>query len=113
MPEIQDVAFVSVFTTIGFLLYIQYSPTMGNIWIRDGHFTPRGAIDVMLYPFRERQMWKPKMWIINYPVWMMGGIAAIMLRNAFRQTQLLDLDIKPKHENVDETWSDDSSTNCS
>ncbi len=77
MLEVGEFTFTSVLSTVAFLLYIQFSPTMGNIWIRDGHFTPRGAIDVMLYPFREWQMWKPGMWIINYPVWIACGMTMV------------------------------------
>ena len=79
MLEVGEFTFTSVLSTIAFLLYIQFSPSMGNIWIRDGHFTPRGAIDVMMYPFRERQMWKPKMWVINYPCWIVCGIIVVVV----------------------------------
>ena len=37
--------------TIIFILYIQFSPTMGNIWWRNEKFMPMGAVNVILYPF--------------------------------------------------------------
>ena len=79
--------------TIIFLLYIQYSPTMGNIWMRDGHFTPRGAVDVMLYPFREWQMWKPEMWIINYPLWVVVVVSGIIFYQTTLSQSLTPLNI--------------------
>ena len=38
--------------TILFLIYIQFSPDMGNIWIRSGRFMPIGAIKLIFYPFK-------------------------------------------------------------
>ena len=58
-----------VLTTFIFLLYIQFSPKMGNIWYRNGYFVPRGAINLIIYPFREIKMWSPKLWDINYFMW--------------------------------------------
>ena len=62
--------------TILFLLYIQFSPKMGNVWYRDGHFTPQGALNLMIYPFQNILMWNPKVWDINYPIWII--ISAIL-----------------------------------
>jgi hypothetical protein len=56
-------------TTILYLLYIQFSPQMGNIWWREGNFTPMGAIYVMLFPLKEIKMWSIEMWDINYFIW--------------------------------------------
>ena len=58
-----------IFVTILFLFYIQYSPKMGNIWYRNGYFVPRGAINLMIYPLKEIKMWNPKLWDINYFMW--------------------------------------------
>ena len=54
-----------------YLIYIQFSPDMGNIWIRSGYFMPMSAINLMIYPLSEKYMWLfPEMWIINYWIWM-------------------------------------------
>ena len=58
-----------VLITFIFLLYIQFSPKMGNIWYRNGYFVPRGAVNLMVYPLREIKMWNPKLWDINYFIW--------------------------------------------
>ena len=63
-----------ILITVVFLLYIQFSPTMGNIWYRCGYFTPMGALNVMVYPFKNILMWKPNMWIINYPIWLIVSL---------------------------------------
>ena len=62
-----------LYPTIGYLLYIQFSPKMGKIWWRNGNFTPMGAINLAIYPFQNKEMWKPCMWDINYFMWLTGG----------------------------------------
>ncbi len=69
--------------TIGFLFYIQFSPDMGNIWIRSGRFMPIGAINLIIYPFKEKYMWLfPDMWIINYWIWMIPLFIVILFKNS-------------------------------
>ena len=59
-----------IITTI-FLLYIQFSPQMGNVWWRENYFSPMGAINVILYPLKEVKMWNINMWDINYFIWLL------------------------------------------
>lgn len=66
--------FMIFILTLLYLLYIQFSPQMGNIWWRDGYFTPMGALDVMLYPLKEIKMWNIEMWDINYFIWIGLGL---------------------------------------
>ena len=67
-------------TTLFFLLYIQYSPGMGNIWYRNNeYFSPMGAVNVMIFPFRNLQMWYPTMWDINYIMWLLLGIVSNLI----------------------------------
>ena len=61
-----------LFTTIAFLLYIQFSPGMGNIWYRNNeYFSPMGAVNVILFPLQNGYMWAPNMWDINYFMWVL------------------------------------------
>lgn len=61
-----------LFTTIAFLLYIQFSPGMGNIWYRNNeYFSPMGAVSVILFPLQSTEMWNPSMWDINYFIWLL------------------------------------------
>ncbi len=70
-------------TTIGYILYIEFSPSMGNIWIRSGHFVPSNIIRLMFQPFHDIKMWTfTSMWPINYIIWL--GIAT-----AFKYLDLL------------------------
>jgi hypothetical protein len=59
--------------TVGFIAYLELSPGMGNIWYRNNRLMPIGALRVMIYPFKNRQMWWPGVWDINYPVWLIFG----------------------------------------
>jgi hypothetical protein len=55
---------------IFYLLYIQFSPGMGNIWYRNNeYFSPMGAINMTLSPLYLYYMWYPSMWDINFFIW--------------------------------------------
>lgn len=72
--------------TVLFLLYIQYSPGMGNIWYRNNeYFSPMGAVNVMIFPFRNLQMWYPTMWDINYIMWLLLGIVSNLFVDFIRK----------------------------
>ncbi len=67
-------------TTVGYLLYIQFSPGMGQIWIRCGKFSPMGAIKVIMFPFKETRMWTmTSMWSINYWIWLLVAIIILLI----------------------------------
>lgn len=56
--------------TIIYLLYIQYSPGMGNIWYRNNeYYSFNGALKLILFPFNNIKMWYLEMWDLNYFVW--------------------------------------------
>jgi hypothetical protein len=72
--------------TVSFLLYIQYSPGMGNIWYRNNeYFSPMGAFNVMIFPFQNLQMWYPTMWDINYIMWLLLGIVSNLILDFIRK----------------------------
>ena len=62
--------------TTGYLLHVQFSRGMGNIWWRAGRLSPGGAWAVMMYALKERRMWAPEFWDLNYPLWVLVGIVA-------------------------------------
>jgi hypothetical protein len=66
-------------STLLFIFYIQFSPHMGNIWWRNGYFSPIGAFKVMIYPFQNILMWQPEFWDINYPIWLLFSTLLIFL----------------------------------
>ena len=57
---------------IFYLLHVQLSPGMGNIWYRNNeYFSPMGAIKMILAPLHLYYMWYPSMWDINFFMWML------------------------------------------
>jgi hypothetical protein len=60
-----------------YLMYIQFSPGMGNIWYRnDEYFSPIGAVKMILAPFYVKELWRPEFWDINFIVWSLFYISA-------------------------------------
>ena len=62
-------------------LYVQFSSTMGNIWLRpdsDGKlvFCPLGLLDLILAPLQNDKayFWEPTFWPINFFVYLIGYI---------------------------------------
>ena len=54
-----------------FALYIEASPSMGNIWFRNDvnnvkKFQITGLISVIISPLRVKELWLPKNWDINF-----------------------------------------------
>lgn len=75
--------------TIAYLLYIQYSPGMGNIWYRNNeYFSFMGAWNVIVFPLQSSEMWNYSMWDINFFIWLIAYILFIILHH-FLQCYLL------------------------
>lgn len=71
-----------VLLTFVYLLYIQFSPGMGNIWYRNNeYFSFMGAWKVIIYPLENNEMWHYTMWDINYFVWIMFYMLVIFLHH--------------------------------
>lgn len=65
---------------LGYLLYIQFSPGMGNIWYRNGeYFSPMGAVNVIFYPLYSVEMWRFEMWDLNFFLWILTFICVYYL----------------------------------
>jgi hypothetical protein len=65
---------------LGYLLYIQFSPGMGNIWYRNGeYFSPMGAVNVIFYPLYSVEMWRFEMWDLNFFIWILSFICVYYL----------------------------------
>ncbi len=65
---------IEIFITIIYLLYVQFSPQIGNIWWRNDYFSPMGAIKIIVYPLYEIKMWNMEFWDINYFIWLSFGV---------------------------------------
>ena len=78
-----------VILTIFYLLYIQYSSGMGDIWYRNNeYYCFMGAWKVMIFPLQNTAMWNISMWDINYFIWVIFYVLIIIL-HYLRQNYLL------------------------
>ena len=69
---------------ICYLLYIQYSQGMGNIWYRNNeYYSPMGAVKMILAPLHLYYMWYPFMWDINFLMWILFYFIFLYLVNTF------------------------------
>ncbi len=71
-----------LFVTIIFSLYVQFSPTMGNIWLRNDsenitRFYPMNLIRLMFYPFVESYFWQYSFLPINFWVYLVVYLVAV------------------------------------
>ena len=55
-----------------YALYLEINPDMGNIWIRGDYLSPRGLINVIIYPLKYLRMWYPDMWDIICFIWILA-----------------------------------------
>ena len=64
-----------VLLLICYLLYVQFTPGMGNIWYRNNeYYSPMGAVKIILAPLQLYYMWYPSMWDINFFIWILAYI---------------------------------------
>jgi len=76
--------------TLGYMVYVQFSPYMGKIWYREdsegnGYFSFGGLFDLIAYPLQNWRMWKPELWDINYFMWILTAIACQYLYQEYIQ----------------------------
>ena len=74
-----------------YILYIEFSPTMGNIWIRNGVFAPHNIIRLMIAPFYDWNYWShTSLWMINYPLWMLVIFIIVNMREQLTHQIMLE-----------------------
>jgi hypothetical protein len=59
-----------IIVLILWVLYIEFAPRMGNIWLRPNSkgnktFRPSGILNLMIQPFTDLQYWYPRNWDLN------------------------------------------------
>ena len=76
--------FVIIF--IAYSLYVQLSPTMGNIWLRTNAdneqiFCPLGLIELIISPLYPDRFyfWEPHFWPINFFIYLIGYFVIYLL----------------------------------
>ena len=52
-----------------YLLYIEFSPGMGNIWWREKRLFLTGAVSMLAEPLYNKTIWSPYLWDLNFVVW--------------------------------------------
>jgi hypothetical protein len=62
--------FILLLSIFIYFLYLEINPKIRGIWLRKGDdnklsFTLAGIKNFVLYPFKDRRMWFPKMWDMN------------------------------------------------
>ena len=77
----------SVIITIYYIFYLEFSPSMGNIWIRkddqgNKHICPYNIWILMIHPLYSGFMWLPSMWTINWFIMVLfGGLMGGIIEN--------------------------------
>ena len=83
-------------------LYVQMSPTMGNIWLRpdsDGNqvFCPLGLVDLIIAPlqFDKLYFWEPTFWSINFFIYLLSYfVIYFLVVKGYNHTFFLNLNEK-------------------
>ena len=62
---------VGILSFVIYALYVQYSPNMGNVWIRKDDkgnqvFVPRNLFNLMVHPLTNTSLWNHNTWSINW-----------------------------------------------
>jgi len=65
-----------------FSLYVQFSPTMGNIWLRNNHennimFCPMNLVRLIFRPFVDGYFWRYEFLAINFWVYLVVYLVII------------------------------------
>ena len=69
-----------------YLLYVQFSPGMGNIWYRNNeYYSLMGALKMIYSPLYLHIMWYMNMWDMNFLIWIL--IYIIVYKLFFRFSQ--------------------------
>lgn len=70
-----------------FILYLELSPKLGNIWFRyastgEREIQPESLLHFLSYPFKNGLFWKPENWDLNFIVMSgLSGAAYTLIRN--------------------------------
>ena len=59
-----------IFSLFIFIIYLEINPKLGGIWLRYDSsnqliLSPTGIYNMIVYPFKNIQMWYPQNWDIN------------------------------------------------
>ena len=82
-------------------LYVQLSPTMGNIWMREDSsgnlvFCPLGLLHLCVAPLNTDKMylWEPVFWPINFFVYIVAYFIVYLFVKDYNHIPFLTLNVK-------------------
>ena len=63
--------FIVILSVFIYLLYLELNPKITGIWLRKGDdnkfkITLSGLKDFIMYPFKQKKMWLPNLWDMNF-----------------------------------------------
>jgi len=76
----------AIFGILGFILYLELSPKLGNIWYRKNYqnireFQPMFILPYLKKPFQSKILWYPQNWDLNpYVISTLSAIGFYSLR---------------------------------
>jgi hypothetical protein len=70
-----------VLGTLAWLAYLEVSPRLGNIWLRQDaegnrQFSPGGLKALLVAPWYTKELWSPSFWDVN--PWVLMGVLSIL-----------------------------------
>lgn len=68
---------VSISSFLSYSLYVQFSPSIGNIWLRPDsenkmQFQISGLLSLIYRPFYDKYFWHLKNWDLNWIIYLLG-----------------------------------------
>lgn len=76
--------FIETGLFILYMIYLETSPKLGNIWWRitdNGGYTFcfNGLLSMLIFPFKNIFVWHYKFWDINFIIWLLFGYGIYIL----------------------------------
>ena len=79
-------ALPTIVSVIIYSSYVQFSPKMGNVWIRNGYFRPLNLLRMMASPLTRPYMWIPSLIDIN---WFFHLFACLSLMKLYNDSAIM------------------------
>ena len=72
-----DYILISASSLVAYSCYVQFSPTIGNVWYRSDsenvkRFQLSGLLSLLNRPLNDNLFWKYKNWDLNWYIYLIG-----------------------------------------